>query len=549
MDTFLDEFPSPMNNFVFEQAPVPAYPNPNLVHEFEANHDFTDPSFFLVNPDPVSDLSSSPGVSSEVDSPDSGDTSNEILRYISQMLMEEEEYLENKPCMLHECLALQAAEKSLHDVLVQEQNPFSTDPLLDSVYRYVESPNPGSNHSSSGSVAAANWVGSDWDCVQDKKPDDNAGIVGVWSMLTQWAQAVASYDTRNADELLKQIRLNSSPSGDGTQRLAHYLADCLELLLVSGVPSYTSLPNSMSAADLLKAYQTYIKACPFHKMSNLYANKTILKLAEKATRLHIIDFGVLYGYQWPCLIKGLSKRPGGPPMLRITGVEFPQPGFRPSERVEQTGRRLENYCKRFNVQFEYTAIANNWETIRYEDIKTDRDELTVVNCLYRLKNLPDETVTDCPRDTVLNLIREINPDLFIHGVVNGSYNAPFFDTRFRETLFHFSSLFDMFEETLPREDQHRLLYEREVYGRDAINVIACEGSRRVERPETYKQWQIRNKRAGFRQLPSDQEILKLVRSMVKRDYHKDFIVDEDGMWVLQGWKGRIVHAISYWKPV
>ncbi|TQD77538.1 hypothetical protein C1H46_036930 [Malus baccata] len=96
----------------------------------------------------------------------------------------------------------------------------------------------------------------------------------------------------------------------------------------------------------------------------------------------------------------------------------------------------------------------------------------------------------------------------------------------------------MFEETLPREDQHRLLYKREVYGRDAINVIACEGSRRVERPETYKQWQIRNKKAGFRQLPSDQEILKLVRSMVKRDYHKDFIVDEDGMWVLQGSKGK-----------
>lgn len=236
-------------------------------------------------------------------------------------------------------------------------------------------------------------------------------------------------------------------------------------------------------------------------------------------------------------------------MLRITGVEFPQPGFRPSERVEQTGRRLENYCKRFNVQFEYTAIAKNWETIRYEDIKINGDELTVVNCLYRLKNLPDETVTDCPRDTVLKLIREINPDIFIHGVVNGSYNAPFFDTRFKEALFHFSSLFDMFDETLPREDQHRLLYEREVYGRNAINVIACEGSRRVERPETYKQWQIRNKRAGFRQLPSDQEILKLVRSMVKRDYHKDFIVDEDGMWVLQGWKGRIVHAISYWKPV
>ncbi|KAM1952547.1 hypothetical protein ACFX15_007004 [Malus domestica] len=45
-----------------------------------------------------------------------------------------------------------------------------------------------------------------------KKPDGNAGMVDLWSMLTQYTQAVASYDRRNADELLKQIRPNSSPS-------------------------------------------------------------------------------------------------------------------------------------------------------------------------------------------------------------------------------------------------------------------------------------------------------------------------------------------------
>ncbi|PRQ34158.1 putative transcription factor GRAS family [Rosa chinensis] len=233
----------------------------------------------------------------------------------------------------------------------------------------------------------------------------------------------------------------------------------------------------MSAADILKAYQTYIKACPFKLMSNIYANKTIFKLTEKATRLHIIDFGILYGYQWPGLIQSLAKRPSGPPMLRITVLKR---------------HRLAKYCKRFNGPFEYNFIAQDWETIRYQDIKLDRDELTVVNCLCRLRNLPEETEMRSPRDRVLKLIRRINPDMYIHGLVNGTYNAPFFEIRFREALYHFSSLFDMFDETLPREDQQRLLYEQEILGRDIINVIACEGSRRLERPETYKQWQIRN---------------------------------------------------------
>ncbi|CAI8592321.1 unnamed protein product [Vicia faba] len=241
--------------------------------------------------------------------------------------------------------------------------------------------------------------------------------------------------------------------------------------------------------------------------------------------------------------------PGGPAKLRITGIEIPQPGFRPAEWVEETGRRLEKYCKKFNVPFEYNCIAQKWDTIRLEDLQIDRNEITFVSCLYRLKNLPDETVAvNCPREAVLKLVRKINPKIFFHGVVNGSYSAPFFLTRFREALYHFSSLFDMFEANVPREDTQRLTLEKGLFGRDAINVIACEGAERVERPETYKQWQIRNRRAGFKQIRLDTKLVNETKAMLKREYHKDFVVDEDGKWVLQGWKGRILNAFSAWVP-
>ena len=55
--------------------------------------------------------------------------------------------------------------------------------------------------------------------------------------------------------------------------------------------------------------------------------------------------------------------------------------------------------------------------------------------MYRFNNLLDETVVlESPRNIVLNKIRSMNPRVFIHGVVNGAYNAPFFITRFREAL-------------------------------------------------------------------------------------------------------------------
>lgn len=157
-------------------------------------------------------------------------------------------------------------------------------------------------------------------------------------------------------------------------------------------------------------------------------------------------------------------------------------------------------------------------------------------------------MVDSPRDAVLRLIRKMNPDIFVNAVSNGSYSAPFFVTRFREALFHYSSLFDIFDATLPRDDPQRLDFEQEFYGREAINVIACEGPDRVVRPETYKQWQVRHTRAGFKPIPLNQEVMKKLRGKTKAGYHKDFVFDEDGNWMLQGWKGRIIYASSCWSP-
>ena len=111
-----------------------------------------------------------------------------------------------------------------------------------------------------------------------------------------------------------------------------------------------------------------------------------------------------------------------------------------------------------------STTAQDWETTQYQDIKLDADELTVVNCMCRLTNLPEETEINSPRDKVLKLIWRINPKIYIHGLVNGTYNTPFFTIRFQKALYHFSSMFDMFEETLPREDQQRLVYEEEILG-------------------------------------------------------------------------------------
>ncbi|PRQ34137.1 putative transcription factor GRAS family [Rosa chinensis] len=364
-----------------------------------------------------------------------------------------------------------------------------------------------------------------------KNQGNKKEVIDLRALLISCAVAVSVDDRKTASELLKQIMQHSSPFGDCTQRLAHCFANALEARLAgTGTQIYTALTTKrMSAADSLKFYQAYIAVCPFMKLLMIFANDMILKAAEKAETLHIIDFGIRYGFQWPALIHCLSRRPGGPPKLRITGLEFPSSGFRPEEGVQETGHRLAKYCRGFNVHFEYHGIAKKWETLQVDDLKVQRNEVLAVNCLNRFKYLLDETVVvNSPRDTVLNLIRNLNPDVFVQSVVNGSHHAPFFVPRFREALFHFSALFDMLDTNLPREDQMRLGFEKE--------------------PETYKQWQIRNMRAGFRQLPLDREVMNKIKDKVKMGYHPSFVVDEDGRWLLHEWKGRIMYASACWAP-
>ena len=274
----------------------------------------------------------------------------------------------------------------------------------------------------------------------------------------------------------------------------------------------------------------------------------IVKAARRASQLHIVDYGILYGLQWPGLISALAEREGGPPSLRITGIELPQPQ-NSSERLEMTGRCLAEYARTYGVPFEFCPIATDWQNVDVRTLQKRPDEILVVNSIFRLRHLFDETVlASNPREVVLKNIFDMRPKIFIQGICNGNYNTPFFMSRFKEALTLFASKFDMLETTISSDNQERMMIEREIMGKAILNIIACEGQERVERPETYRQWQNRVQKAGFVQIALDQSLMRDVPTIVKRKYNKNFSIDQHGCWMLLGWKGKVFHGLSLWKP-
>jgi hypothetical protein len=374
-------------------------------------------------------------------------------------------------------------------------------------------------------------------------------VIDLHTLLIHCAKAVMD-DRQSAGELLKEIQQHASPTGDATQRLAYWFAEGLEVRL-SGTGSQvygTLTAKGTSAVAHAEAYQLFMSTCCFRKVSFLFANKAIFNAVVGRSRLHIVEYGFHYGFQWSELLRWLAARDGGPPEVRITHIDLPQPGFHPEKHMEEMGNRLTDIAREIGVPFKYRAIMAQWQTVCIEDLDIKPDEVLAVNDQFNFRTLMDESVIAAspnPRDAVLSNISKMEPDVFVQSIMNGSYGT-FFLSRFREALFYHSAFFDMLDATMPRESKLRLALERDVFGWIVLNAIAYEGEDRVERGETYKHWQIRNQRAGLRQLPLNRETVKMARDMVKNDYHKDFDIDEDQQWLLQGWKGRILYAHSTW---
>ncbi|CAM0874242.1 unnamed protein product [Alopecurus aequalis] len=377
-------------------------------------------------------------------------------------------------------------------------------------------------------------------------------VTDLETLLIHCAEAVATGDRRRAGDLLERIKRHSLPTGDAMQRLAHYFAEGLEARLAgTGWQLYhtTTVAKRASIMELLKGYHLYMATCCFLKLSIHFSNKNIYNAVAGRKKLHIVHYGANDGFQWLELLRWLAEREGGPPEVRLTGITSPEPGLCPAKETEEARRRLSYCASQLGVPLKFRAIIAKSELVRAEDLDIDPEEVLVVSNMFHFRTLLDESLifdTVNPRDLVLNTVRKMRPAMFVHAAVNGSYSSAFFKTRFRQALQNFTAQFDMMETTMPRDNSKRLLVERDVFARCAMNIIACEGADRVERPQSYKEWQAQNHRAGLKQLPLDPDIVQILKDQVKEQYHRHFVVNEDGQWLLLGWKGRVLYALSTW---
>ena len=215
--------------------------------------------------------------------------------------------------------------------------------------------------------------------------------------LVSCAKAMSENDLMMANSMMEKLRLMVSVSGEPIQRLGAYLLEGLVAQLASsGSSIYKSLNRCPEPAsnELLSYMHILYEVCPYFKFGYMSANGAIAEAMKEENRVHIIDFQIgTQGSQWVTLIQAFAARPGGPPRIRITGIDDTTSAYARGGGLSIVGNRLAKLAKQFNVPFEFNSVSVSASEVKLKDLGVRAGEALAVNFAFVLHRMPDESVS------------------------------------------------------------------------------------------------------------------------------------------------------------
>ncbi|KAG6473724.1 hypothetical protein ZIOFF_067641 [Zingiber officinale] len=133
--------------------------------------------------------------------------------------------------------------------------------------------------------------------------------------------AVQKENLKAAGAIVKQIFILAASQGGAMRKVAGYFAEAL-------------------------AHQIYRPQSP--RGVSCSTNQAILEAFAGCRRVHVVDFGMRQGLQWPALLQALALRPRGPPSFRLIGIGPPEPDN--SDSLQEVGWKLAQLAETIRVE-------------------------------------------------------------------------------------------------------------------------------------------------------------------------------------------------------
>nr|GMD39464.1 scarecrow-like protein 18 [Ipomoea batatas]GME16722.1 scarecrow-like protein 18 [Ipomoea batatas]GME20758.1 scarecrow-like protein 18 [Ipomoea batatas] len=372
--------------------------------------------------------------------------------------------------------------------------------------------------------------------------------------LISCAELISRSDFSAAHRLISFLASNTSPFGDSSERLAHQFTRALSLRLhrsisASAASAVAPLPFpelQMEQPGLVQSsYLSLNQITPFIRFTHLTANQAILEAIDDGQRnaVHILDFDVMHGVQWPPLMQALADR-YPPPTLRITGTG------NDLDILRRTGDRLAKFAHSLGLRFQFhpLLLSNNEDD---EDVDPPLssvvllpDETLAVNCVLYLHRLLKNREK---LNRFLHRIKSMRPRVVTVAEREASHNSSCFLQRFVEALDHYAVVFDSLEATLPPSSRERVAVEQVWFGREIVDIVAAEGEKRKERHEKFRTWEMLLRSTGFSNIGLSPFALSQAKLLLRLHYPSEgyqLRVIADSFFL--GWQNHPLFSVSSW---
>ncbi|OWM71994.1 scarecrow-like protein 28 [Punica granatum] len=374
------------------------------------------------------------------------------------------------------------------------------------------------------------------------------------SLLTACVEAIGSKNIPAINHFIAKLGDLASPRGPTISRLAAYYTEAFALRVTRLWPHifHITMPRELDRAvdddNSGAALRLLNQVSPIPKFVHFTSNEILLRAFEGKDRVHIIDFDIKQGLQWPGLFQSLASRANPPSHVRITGI-----GDSKQELIE-TGERLSSFAEALNLPFEFHPVVDRLEDVRLWMLHVKEGECVAVNCIFQLHKTLYDASGGALRD-FLGLVRSTNPAVLVMAEQGARSNFRSLEARVVNSLRYYAAVFDSVDSSLPMESPERVKIE-EMFAREIRNIVACEGSDRVERHEVFETWRkLMEEQGGFRCFGiTDRE--RLQGQMILRMYgeYEDFQVEEqaqgrDRAALTLSWRDQPLYTVSAWAPV
>lgn len=420
-------------------------------------------------------------------------------------------------------------------------------------------------------------------------PADFASLSELTTLLLQCGDAVASPGgARLAPQLVSRVQRRATPAGTHLQRLAHHVALALVARLnATGADLDAAIRrrDPARAAAAVAHYDAHWD--PTAAVARGFAAAAVAEASGAARRVHLLNLSAASplspaaaapaDLQWLDLARVLAARSGPRvTLLRVTTCIDPGAPPATAAAARAAGRRLVRAAGALGLRVRHALLLRRMDALAPADLldsssaagaagadadpaeteqEEDQEEVLAVCVAFRLRALLDESaVAGNPRRAALARVAALRPRVVVAAEPSVAGNAPFMAARLRAALPAAADAFRMLDAAAPRGCAHRRVVEEDVLGRDLLNLVACEGAARVERPEAHAQWHRRMRNAGLRPLPLSEARVAQAAAVVAGfggagAAAGGWAVGRDSQlpeWLVTGWDGRVRHAMSAW---